>query len=388
MPLETQLTKGALDRAGDVLRNDNSDSPKISDNSDRQAALRILSIRRLGHVPVLAAFRALLLDVARSYSDSLAGKEQDAFVAMRLKCLVSIELKLRRLKTRLSRMQDLAGLRVVLPTVDDVRAFHEALLNADVSAMGSMSSMSSMSAESLPAKDYIASPKADGYRSIHQVFRCRDETLSGPQDLYVEVQIRTHLQHAWATAVETYGAIERMSLKTGEGTEDTRRFFALASALLSHKEGTPVREEFEGFTLRELGRDFSELEAKLGVFDTLLGAPLEARNVIGEAGDYTLMRLDLTRGELALTPFEAEEAATACDRYLSTETRCLGDASKLVVLVSAEAAAAYAAGDHVDRADPVDPAGRLGILPAAYPNYVLDARPFVEAMRSILAEVR
>lgn len=379
MPLETQLTKGALDRAGDVLRNDNSD------NSDRQAALRILSIRRLAHVPALTAFRAVLLDVARSRSGALAGKERDAFVALRLKCLASIELKLRRLKTRLSRMQDLAGLRVVLPTVEDVRAFHEALLKADVSAMGSMSSMS---AESLPAKDYIASPKADGYRSIHQVFRCRSETASGSPDLYVEVQIRTRLQRAWATAVETYGAIERMSLKTGEGPGEAKRFFALASALLSHKEGMPVREEFAGLSPRELGREFSKLEAKLGVFDTLARYVLEPRDVIGEAGDYTLMCLDLARGELTLTPFEAEEAASACDRYLLTETRYRGDASKLVVLVSAESTETGVAGDHVDHAEPVDPADRLGILPAAYPNYVLDARPFVEAMRSILAEVR
>jgi ppGpp synthetase/RelA/SpoT-type nucleotidyltranferase len=72
--------------------------------------------------------------------------------------------------------------------------------------------------------DYIANPKFSGYRGIHLVysyFSDRKETFNG---LKIEIQIRTQLQHAWATAVEIVGFFRRELLKSGEGDHVWKHF--------------------------------------------------------------------------------------------------------------------------------------------------------------------
>ena len=48
-------------------------------------------------------------------------------------------------------------------------------------------------------------------------------------DRRVEVQIRTFLQHTWATAVEAVGAYRGENMKGGEGNSDWLRLFSLMS---------------------------------------------------------------------------------------------------------------------------------------------------------------
>jgi hypothetical protein len=53
---------------------------------------------------------------------------------------------------------------------------------------------------------------------------------SGEEAVYngrrVEVQVRTQLQHSWATAVEAVGLFRREDLKAGRGDLDWLRLFA------------------------------------------------------------------------------------------------------------------------------------------------------------------
>lgn len=61
----------------------------------------------------------------------------------------------------LSRMQDIGGLRIVVPTIDDIKKVHDRLLRK--------TSTLSLSNE----KDYINTdgPKTDGYRRVHMIFK-------------------------------------------------------------------------------------------------------------------------------------------------------------------------------------------------------------------------
>lgn len=142
--------------------------------------------RRLRHTAVATAserheLRRLIADYAeplRLVQDRVRSRLGLASTA-RLKTEKTILEKLRRERTALSRMQDIAGLRMVVPgtrvdQADTARQVRRLF-------------------RSVERVDRIARPK-HGYRAIHLIV-----TLRGCP---VEVQIRTSAQHAWADAYE------------------------------------------------------------------------------------------------------------------------------------------------------------------------------------------
>ena len=149
----------------------------------------------------------------------------NCIVGQRLKRMPSIIGKITRFPDMsVSTMQDVGGIRIIVPKISDVKKVHDALIKK------------SKHEAVAPPKDYIENPKPDGYRSLHQVFKYQNEQNEDIYNMRIEVQIRTRLQHAWATAVETLGVIDKVSYKSGFGEEENRKFFKLASALFSLKE--------------------------------------------------------------------------------------------------------------------------------------------------------
>ena len=55
---------------------------------------------------------------------------------------------------------------------------------------------------------------------MHLVYKYINPICPDYDGLFVELQIRTRLQHTWATAVETMGTYLEFSLKSSEGPED------------------------------------------------------------------------------------------------------------------------------------------------------------------------
>lgn len=81
---------------------------------------------------------------------------------------------------------DIAGLRVTCSFIADAYRVFEALTEQrDI--------------EVLTAKDYISSPKPNGYRSLHAIVQVPVFLSSGPVDVPVEVQIRTVAMDFWAS---------------------------------------------------------------------------------------------------------------------------------------------------------------------------------------------
>jgi hypothetical protein len=118
---------------------------------------------------------------------------------------------------------------------------------------------------------YIKSPKRGGYRCQHLIFKFRgDHEAAVFNGRRIEVQIRTRLQHAWATAVEAVGLLLREELKAGLGNPDWLRLFELMSAELAMAEG--CAESPEGTPLpchRERVSELRELNKKLSAVNTL-----------------------------------------------------------------------------------------------------------------------
>lgn len=344
-------SKAAVKRAGEILRVANIDSPEYI------AAMDILSAWRSLFSDPLNAFNVLLRKMCVK-----VGVKERAIVASRLKRTPSIIAKLRRFgEMNLCRMQDIGGLRVIVPSVDDVYKIHR-LIEA-----------SRMKHEIVkPCHDYIREPKKDGYRSLHQV--CRYKSESKPElaalNLLVEIQIRTQVQHSWATAVETLGVIEKAAFKSGEGTEDFKRYFLLSSALLSILEKQPVVEELQNVSPAELVNELEDLDNRLKISFKLKGIVVTVDKVFDNkkaAGSYCLLELDVSKNDLKLWTFKNGQEQIAESFYKFREQENRNNESVEVVLISVDS---------------------LKKVQSAYPNYFLDCADFSRNLRKICEQIK
>lgn len=83
-------------------------------------------------------------------------------------------------------LNDIAGIRVICHYIDDVRRIAEMLIAQDDISL-------------IRKKDYITSPKENGYRSLHLVLSIPIFLSNGRKIVRVEVQIRTIAMDLWAS---------------------------------------------------------------------------------------------------------------------------------------------------------------------------------------------
>lgn len=83
-------------------------------------------------------------------------------------------------------LDDVAGIRVVCPFIEDIYFVAETLLAQDDITL-------------VEREDYIATPKASGYRSLHLVVEVPVFFSDRKQPVRVEVQIRTIAMDFWAS---------------------------------------------------------------------------------------------------------------------------------------------------------------------------------------------
>ena len=205
-----KISKKQITKAGEIIRNGTV--------NEKEQTIELLNLWRANHMLPLRNIRAIV-------DSRLKKLSIDCIVGQRLKRMPSIIGKITRFPDMsVSTMQDVGGIRIIVPKISDVKKVHDALIKK------------SRHEAVAPPKDYIENPKPDGYRSLHQVFKYQNEQNEDIHNMRIEVQIRTRLQHAWATAVETLGVIDKVSYKSGFGEEENRKFFKLASALFSLKE--------------------------------------------------------------------------------------------------------------------------------------------------------
>lgn len=113
-------------------------------------------------------------------------------IKSRLKSLDSMKEKLDRRGLPISmeaveqNLNDVAGIRVVCAFTGDVYTLAEALLKQDDIAL-------------IERKDYIASPKPNGYRSLHLIITVPIFLAHEKRIMKVEVQLRTIAMDFWAS---------------------------------------------------------------------------------------------------------------------------------------------------------------------------------------------
>lgn len=113
-------------------------------------------------------------------------------VKTRLKSPISIREKLHRLGKEMQVSQieqslhDVAGVRVICSFVEDVYTLAKALLAQDDVTL-------------IEKKDYIHSPKKNGYRSLHLIVSIPIFLASEKREMQVEIQLRTIAMDIWAS---------------------------------------------------------------------------------------------------------------------------------------------------------------------------------------------
>jgi putative GTP pyrophosphokinase len=205
--------------------------PRYSKKAVSKAGARIAAgARDIVDTVALENWRAAHAYVINTFQANLRRRTRDseAVVGTRLKRRATIINKLQRYpQMQLGRMHDIAGCRIIFPTIDDLRTFR-----ADFHRARFSHKRRSLDEEKW---NYIDHPKADGYRGIHDVYEydVRSDYGINWNGLLIEIQYRTLLQHSWATAVEVAGLLTHNNPKFGQGSAELIEFFAIASELLA-----------------------------------------------------------------------------------------------------------------------------------------------------------
>jgi hypothetical protein len=275
-------------------------------------------------------------------------------VAQRLKRFPSVINKLvREPSMRLSQMHDLGGCRAILPNMIGLNSLYRMFHGSDAIESGT----------GIRYYNYIEHPKEDGYRGIHIVGRyyARSESRKAWNGHKIEIQLRTRLQHIFATAVETVTTFTRTPLKFGSGPPEWRRFFSLMGSALALREktqpvaGTPKNENELILELRETTKKLKVRQKLRGWTNVLKQLPTQ--NII--KFKWILLVLDLTENTIKVTGYMDREEASKTIAEIEQLKR--DDLDAVLVWVN-----------------------HIRDLRAAYPNYYADTKEFITALDGVL----
>lgn len=263
--------------------------------------------------------------------------------AARLKRMTSIRRKLSKGNISLYQIQDIAGARAILPTMKDVERVTRYYLDGDTPHAV------------IRAYDYIDAPKADGYRSRHIVLKFNGQGEDAAYNRqFVEIQLRTEKQHAWATAVEAVGLVRNENLKAGDGSAKWLRFFALMSSEIAEREYYDISSSLRG-NQKERREELRELNAALNAVNELQGynqALAYTDRIDASTGRYFLINFHKASRKVTVSPHNRFREGGA---EYNRQDRDLSETNAVLVEVD-----------------------RVGDLKAAYPNYFLDVKTFVQ----------
>jgi len=343
------ISKSQIDRAGDKLRS----NPK--DSAEYKEALSTVENWRRAHDYPLKTFKSNLDKRLRKYPGSIS--------AQRLKRMPTLLDKLlkRQAGMRLSAMQDIGGIRaVVRDTVQAEKLAHEYRNSKRFPHI----------LKTNQCKNYIETPKEDGYRGIHLVYEynntlARTQAAKESRGMLVEIQIRSELQHVWATAIETVGLMTGQSLKNQQGDDDWLVFFKYISSVFAIIENRNVLAEHKGQEQREIYRSVISMIERMQIFDKLQGysAGLQIIDRVRRHHYYHLLTLNTHEKIVNVRGYTEAEYEKAVEEYEAIESQHNNHID--VVLVSA---------------------GQRKELKKAYPNYYLDLKKFVKLLKLIVIE--
>lgn len=354
-PPRAKYSKSEIDRAGEIAR--------LSKPGSKQYIESVAKINewRISHHYPMHTFNITLRKKAYDI-------DKDAIVARRLKRLQTILDKVgsRQLTMKLSRMQDIGGVRAVMKNTKQV--YQLAAQYTDKKRF---------THKLKPVKDYIQHPKPSGYRGVHLVFEFNNAQGRTPHardydGLNIEVQVRTQLQHIWATAVEAIGMMRHEELKSSSGNKQWLEFFGLMSSIIALLEDSPVLETHQNLSSREIiDRTYHHIK-ELGVENIMSGWAVGMKfatnvDILRRIGQhYVIISLDSSEGHTSLYRYKEDELDQANQKLTELEAIAAVSGNPDPVLVSV---------------------GDIKNLQRAYPNYFFDIRQFLDLVSYVVRTV-
>ena len=318
-------SKSRVNRAGDAVRKGNASEGDLAAIEEWRAA----------HRAVLNTFQAIL-------RIRLRGK--NVIVAQRHKRKNTIFDKLQRQpKMQLARMDDVAGCRLIFRSIEEIHKFrdefHKARFNHKMR-------------NERDKYDYISRPKNTGYRGIHDVYEYDVNSAAGKglKGLYIELQYRTLVHHAWATAVEVVGFITESQPKFEKGDDRYHLAMAYASEILARSHEN-LKGPFPDMSDRDLLAAFLEIDQDIALMQTLRGLNQAKSSISEKKNNILIFSPD---GELAVKSYR--DATDALRDLFELEKNLPGHD---IVLVRADSSEE---------------------VRTAFRNYFNDAREFVRLM--------
>jgi putative GTP pyrophosphokinase len=343
-----------INKAGDIFRN------AMATQEELKQAYETLNRWRTLHSYPINTFQSTL-------RVKLKKLDKKAQVASRLKRAPTIVDKLTRVpRIKLSDMQDIAGLRAICTDIAKVNTLFK-------SYEGTKFSHTLLAKE---CRNYIDSPKKSGYRGIHLIYQYRNPKVPEFDGFRLEIQIRTRLQHIWATAVETAGLFLNEAFKSSLSSIENKswlEFFEFISSEFAYSEESPILPQHKDVLRSDILKEIKRLASHLKVKDVLNAVKISAEAITNGGGSvnlksqtvsaYYIISLNTRAKGVQITGYPHRAFKEASENYAKIEQEILSGAPIQAVLVTA---------------------GTIRNLKKAYPNYFLDTDEFLKKLDGIL----
>lgn len=264
-------------------------------------------------------------------------------------------------------MQDIGGIRVVVSNLRQVDAIYKVLANEHCFYNGT---------NFIKMDNYINKPKDDGYRCLHMVGRFKNKKS---EERKIEFQIRTKLQHSWATTLEIVDIFTGQNLKSDDGFYSYKKFFKDVSDQFQ------IIENLSGFQANDKGILTKEYLTKVITSSQLINQCISIKEFIDRSDGnitieqqfkmysrslndinkeiasknyqdgFVLIRLNVQTQKIYDEFFSCSEQKRASLRYSQYEELLSKDNKWIIALLSTDA---------------------IGGLKEAYPNYFADSEIF------------
>ena len=326
-----EMSNTALNKIGDTIRAQRHDS-------DYEKAVEALNNWREAHGAILDSYYDKCVKLAKKID------KNNIIVAQRLKRLPTIIGKLNRFEDmRLSSMQDIAGVRIIVSDMKQLSTIEKRILRWR---------------NLKRVKDYIGNPKASGYRGKHFIFE--------KNGMFIEIQLRTQFQHIWATSVETIDIFRGTTLKEKDDNSYWHDFFCQVSSIFAIAEDTPVISAYNKFGIAELcsllqeNMDAHHIYRRIAIY--ALMNPIVNNDEVKKAY-YIVVTLNFKEKKAGIIGFKESEYHLAFEEYKTREQN--DPQAEQTVLIALN---------------------QINKIREAYPNYFMNLSNFLNVIDHVLAK--